>query len=268
MMSPEILISVLVVVGLVALFGWLLSLQENNVNAVDSLWSIFFLFSALVVIATADQINGKNLLIFCLIAIWAIRLSAFLTFRNWGKAEDRRYSAIREKYNPGFRYKSFFIIYLFQAVLATVIFTGLAPGLSMPLEFRWFDLIAVSIALGGIIFEAVADWQLQNFKMKNSDSKAVMNQGLWGLSRHPNYFGEFMFWWGMFFMIVSTAYWWVMISPLIMTFLLLKFSGVSLMEKDIDSRRPEYAQYVRNTPAFFPRLSGFISNNKQAGQTL
>ena len=264
----DIYIMVLPVFGMIALIGWLMSLPRNNVNAVDSLWSVFFLAAALAVISTNSVLSDKNLLVFCLIAIWSIRLSAYLTYRNWGKDEDRRYAAIRTKYNPGFRFKSFFIIYLFQAVLASVIFMGLAPGLSEPMALRWFDIIAVSIAIAGILYESVADWQLLNFKMKAKHSQAVMKTGLWGLSRHPNYFGEFLYWWGMFLIIISSENVWVVLSPLIMTFLLLKVSGVSLMEKDIDNRRPEYAQYMRNTPAFFPKITGLISNNKQAGQVL
>ncbi len=268
----DIYLLVLPTVLVLAVIGWLISLPENNVNAVDSFWSMFFLASALVVIAATSELTGKNLLIFCLVAVWALRLSVFLTFRNWGKDEDRRYQAIRANNNPGFRYKSFYIIYLFQALLASVIFMGLAPGLVEPVEFRWFDLIAISLAVTGIVYESIADWQMLQFKSRNNRSNAVMSDGLWGLSRHPNYFGEFLFWWGMFLAIVSIQHLWVVISPLIMTVLLLKVSGVSLMEKDIKTRRPEYAKYIENTPAFFPRFSSVFSSHKlkhkEAGQAL
>jgi len=103
------------------------------------------------------------------------------------------------------------------------------------------------------MFEAVSDWQLARFKADLANHGRVMNRGLWAYSRHPNYFGETLIWWGLFVIALATPYgWWALISPVVITFLLLKVSGVTLLEKDIVERRPEYREYLETTSAFIP----------------
>ena len=255
------------IIFLLALFGWGISLVQKNVNAVDTIWSLFFFSGAVVVMGNASAVSPQSLLVFVLITIWSIRLSAFLTVRNWGKPEDRRYQAFRKKYSPYFEFRSLLIVYLLQAMIASVIFIGVIPGLFLHAPLGWLDLVGVLFAASGIIIEAVADWQLYRFKKNESSETAVLNNGLWALSRHPNYFGEFLFWWGLFIVIFSPSYLWVIISPVIMTLLLLKVSGVSLMEKSITHHKPEYEQYIRTTPVFFPRINLFAKDKQQHGET-
>jgi steroid 5-alpha reductase family enzyme len=104
----------------------------------------------------------------------------------------------------------------------------------------------------GIVFESIADLQLARFKSNPNNRGHVMDRGLWRYSRHPNYFGEFVIWWGAYAIALGTGAWWTIVSPLIMSFLLLRFSGVTLLEKDIGDRRPDYAAYRQRTNAFFP----------------
>jgi len=116
------------------------------------------------------------------------------------------------------------------------------------------DYIAFALWVFGMFFEAVSDRQLARFKASSDNRGKVLDSGLWRYSRHPNYFGEFCIWWAFFLFAVSSGYWWSIVSPLLMTVLLLKVSGVSLLESTISDRRPEYADYRKKTNAFFPWL--------------
>lgn len=240
---------------ILAVIGWLIGLYQNKVNAVDVIWSLFFLAAATITLTLSTESSVMNMVIFGLLALWSLRLAGFLIWRNWNKPEDRRYQVIRANNSPGFAFKSLYIVYLLQAFIAAIIFFGVFPGLSQWLDFQILDLFGISIALIGILIESIADQQLARFKKQQTQPSQVMDQGLWAYSRHPNYFGEFLFWWGLFLIIVESSWLWAIVSPLIMTILLLKVSGVGLMEKGIEDRRPAYAAYIKNTPAFFPRLT-------------
>jgi steroid 5-alpha reductase family enzyme len=122
-----------------------------------------------------------------------------------------------------------------------------------PAKWTWCDGLGLFLWMIGFVFEATADWQLTQFKKDPSNKGKVMNRGLWKYSRHPNYFGESLVWWGFFVIVLSSpAFWWTIISPATITFLLLRVSGVRLLERTIQKRRPEYEAYIRNTSAFFP----------------
>jgi steroid 5-alpha reductase family enzyme len=122
-----------------------------------------------------------------------------------------------------------------------------------PAHFTGLDILGFLVWVAGFSFEAVADWQLARFKADPANRGKVMNRGLWGYSRHPNYFGETLIWWGLFLIALATPLgWWAIISPVVITFLLLKVSGVVLLEKDIAERRPEYLEYLKTTSAFIP----------------
>ena len=190
-----------------------------------------------------------------MVALWALRLAIHLTWRNWGEPEDRRYQEIRKKYSPNFEFKSLFIIFVFQAVLAAIISVPIVSvfGIqSASAKLGLVEYIAISVWLVGFIYESVADWQLAKFKSDNGNAKKVMDSGLWRNTRHPNYFGEFLIWWGFYLYAVSVAPWWIVLSPLLMSWLLLKFSGVVMLEETIVKRRPDYQAYIDKTNAFFP----------------
>ncbi len=230
---------------------WLISLVKKDVSIVDSLWSMLFLAAGIYVFVNSPVKSFGSMLLFILLLLWSARLSVFLTVRNWGEPEDRRYRVIRKNNSPHFEYKSLFIVFTLQVVIAWVIFIGLLPGLYMPSELGLQHIIGALVWLIGFAFESTADWQLHTFR-KNSAPGDVMQTGLWRYSRHPNYFGEFLIWWSFFLMTVSVATWWVIIAPLIMTVLLLKISGVGMMEDGITRRRPAYQQYIEKTSVFFP----------------
>ena len=231
---------------------WLVSLAKDDVSIVDSLWSLMFLLSAGVYAATASGTGPRTTLVLILVGVWAIRLSGYITWRNHGEPEDYRYRQIRRNNEPGFRFKSFYIVFGLQGLLAWMISLPLLVAISGQTALGWLDMIGVALWLVGFLFEAIGDFQLARFKADAHNQGKVMDAGLWRFTRHPNYFGNFTMWWGFYLIALSAGGVWTVISPLRMSFLLLKVSGVAMLEKDIGGLRPAYAEYMRSTNAFFP----------------
>lgn len=234
-----------------ALSGWGISVLRHNVTIVDSLWSLF-VFGAALTFALTGPTGPRASLVLTLAAIWALRLTGYLTWRNHGQPEDRRYRAIRERNEPGFRWKSLYLVFGLQAALAAIIALPLLGAIAAPRPLGILDAIGVLLWLTGFAFEAIGDWQLARFKADPRHRGRVMAGGLWRYTRHPNYFGECCLWWGFFVIALAGGAWWSLVSPLLMTVLLLKISGVALLERDIAERRPEYRDYAMRTPAFLP----------------
>jgi steroid 5-alpha reductase family enzyme len=184
--------------------------------------------------------------------LWAVRLAAYVSWRNWGHGEDRRYQAIRARNGPSFPLTSLVYVFFLQALLAWLVSLPFLAVLARPGAWSALDAIGAAIAGFGFFFEAVGDQQLAAFKRDPANRGKVMDRGVWRYSRHPNYFGECCVWWGFFVMAVPAGGWWSIVSPLVMTGLLLKVSGVALLEKDIGERRPAYRDYIARTNAFFP----------------
>jgi steroid 5-alpha reductase family enzyme len=245
-------LSALPVLLVAATFTWLLSLPLRNVAIVDSLWSLM-LFAAGVVYALGSDPRAPRLsLVLWLLALWAVRLAVFITARNAGHGEDRRYQAIRARNQPYFAVKSLYLVFGLQALLAWVISLPLMGAFASIQPVGWLDYLGVLLWLVGFVFEAGGDWQLARFRRDPANAGAVMNRGFWRYTRHPNYFGEFCIWWGFWCMALSAGAWWALPGPVLMTWLLLRVSGVRLLESDIGNRRPQYADYVLKTNAFFP----------------
>lgn len=184
---------------------------------------------------------------------WALRLSLHITVRNWGHGEDRRYRKIRCDHGRGFDFKSLYIVFVPQALLAWIISLPLLGTMLGSVAPGWRDLPGAFLWLAGFGIEATADRQLMHFRSDPAHRGEVMDRGLWRYSRHPNYFGECCLWWGFYLMALAAGAWWAIISPLVMTVLLLRVSGVTLLERDIAERRPAYRDYVSRTSAFFLR---------------
>lgn len=236
----------------VAAVFWVLSVFRRDVSIVDSLWSLMFLLAALVYGTTLETAGSRSMLILSLVTLWAVRLSAYITHRNWGAGEDRRYQAIRRNNQPGFAWKSLYMVFGLQAVLAWLISAPLMAAQAGARPLGLLDGIGVALWLTGFLFETIADAQLARFKSDPANRGRLMDRGLWRYSRHPNYFGEACVWWGFYLIAVAAGGWWTIFAPLIMTVLLLKVSGVALLERDLVQRRPEYRAYMRQTNAFIP----------------
>ncbi len=244
--------------GLAAAIGlgaltWLASLVQGDVSLVDRVWS--FIIAAPVaayawVLPPAGDARFSVLAV--LLVLWAVRLAAYVSWRNWGHGEDRRYQAIRARNEPNFPLKSFYLIFVLQAVLAWLVSTPFLAVLARPVPWTALDAIGAALAAFGLVFETLGDQQLASFKADPTNRGKVMDRGVWRYTRHPNYFGECCLWWGFFLVALSCGGWWSVVSPLVMTGLLLKVSGVALLEKDIGERRPAYREYIRRTNAFFP----------------
>lgn len=246
-----------VVLSLVAIVLWLASRIKNDVGIVDSFWSLMILFAGIsffvfYTFIDRDSIAERQALVLLLLSVWAVRLSAHITWRNWGHEEDSRYQTIRQNNQPGFEFKSLYIVFLLQAFLALIVSLPLMSVFSSDATINTLDYFAFALWSFGMFFETVGDLQLAGFKSVQSNRGKVLNSGLWYFTRHPNYFGEFCIWWAFYLFAIASGYWWSMISPLLMTVLLLKVSGVSLLESTIEERRPGYADYRRSTSAFFP----------------
>ena len=245
--SFSVLIPMLIVGGVF----WIISLIKKDVSVVDSLWSLFFIIAVLAVFNNLEVISDRAMLVLLLVTIWGLRLSIYITLRHWGHEEDHRYQTIRKNNQPGFAYKSLYMIFAFQALVAWVVALPLFYAMNSSVPLNMLDGLAVVLWLVGMFFETVSDYQLYQFK-KNPDNKGkILTQGLWKYSRHPNYFGEFLVWWGFFVFALSNEGYLSIISPLLMTFLLLKFSGVNLLEQTMKAR-PGYEHYMQNTNAFIP----------------
>lgn len=231
---------------------WLISLVRRDISIVDSLWPLMFLLAAVAYTLCLAETGPRTALVLVLVGAWAIRLFAYITLRNWGEAEDRRYQAIRAKNEPNFAFKSIYIVSGLQGVIAWIVSLPLLAAIASPASVNSLDYIGIALWTVGMIFEAGGDYQLARFKADPANQGQVLDSGLWRYSRHPNYFGNACIWWGLGLIAVAGGGWWSIVSPVVMTFLLLKVSGVSLLEQDIGERRPTYADYIARTSAFIP----------------
>ena len=236
-----------------ALFAlWLVSLARRDASIVDPFWSTGFAGVAWVGLATCGGPSPRSWLVAALTTVWALRLSGHLFLRNRGHGEDFRYQAMRRRHGARFPLVSLFSVFLLQGAILWVVSLPLQVAMARgggPLG--WVDALGAALWAIGFAFEAVADRKLTRFRSDPANRGKVLRRGLWALTRHPNYFGDALLWWGLAAFALPLAPWTV-VSPVLMTFLLVKVSGVALLEKDIAERRPEYRDYLKTTNAFLP----------------
>lgn len=237
-----------------AFIFWLISLTRNDVSVVDSLWPLFFIITCLYYVSQIETLSSRAQLLIIMVILWGVRLSSYITIRHWGHEEDHRYKTIRNNNNPGFEYKSLYLIFIFQTLVAWIIALPLFYGVNSNAMLSWLDAIGITLWFIGLFFEGIGDYQLWKFKRDATTKGKILTTGLWQYTRHPNYFGEFLIWWGYFFIAINSESYWIMISPLLMSFLLLKFSGVVHLENTMKIR-PGYKDYMQNTNAFVPGFS-------------
>ena len=252
MMADYLVLISLGAVAALMLFVWTASLIWRDASIVDRYWGMCFVVVALVCVLVAP--SPRAWLLFILCAIWGIRLSIYLTIRNWGEGEDYRYVAMRERHGAKFPIVSLFTVFGLQGALSWFI--------SLPFQIAamnsgeiltWIDYIGAGIWFIGFAFESIGDWQLRRFKSDPANAGKVMDRGLWRYTRHPNYFGDAVLWWG-FYIIACAAPSGVftLLSPVVMTFLLVKVSGAALLERGLKRTKPKYADYIERTSAFIP----------------
>ncbi len=252
MFHPDSFLAGFAVILAVALATWCVSLYKRDVSIVDSVWPLLFIAAAATYAATVPHPGPRTTLVLALVGIWGFRLAGHLTWRNWGEAEDRRYRKIRRHNEPHFALKSLYLSFGLQGALAWIISLPLLAAIAAPGEITMLDGAGIVLWAVGFGFESVADWQLARFKSLPANRDQVMDRGLWHYTRHPNYFGDCCTWWGLYLIALAAGAWWSLPGPLLMSLLLLRVSGVALLEKDIGERRPAYRQYMLRTNAFFP----------------
>lgn len=230
---------------------WLVSLLIRDAGIADVAWGLAF-----TVIAWTSYLAGEGsdpmLVAAALTTLWGLRLAVHIGRRNRGHDEDRRYGKMREKHG-NFWLWSLFGVFLLQGFLALVVSAPLQSLGAQGEAIGWLSWAGVAVFAVGLFFETVGDAQLTAFKKDPESEGQVMDRGLWKYTRHPNYFGDVTVWWGLWVVAVgSGAAWWTLIGPVVMTFFILRVSGVVMLESDMSSRRPGYEEYVRRTSAFIP----------------
>lgn len=233
---------------------WLLSLYLKNSSIVDIFWGTgFFLSYWITAWSIGENLPIRAILLGALTTIWGLRLSVYIFLRNHGQPEDFRYAAWRKEAGSAWWWRSFFKVFLLQGVILWIVATPLLitqAGDDTPLNL--LDLVGALVWLTGFVFEAGGDWQLSRFKANPANKGKLLTSGLWSLTRHPNYFGDAAQWWGFYLISLSNGGWWTIFSPVIMTFLLMKVSGVAMLERTLTKTKPGYEEYIARTSEFFP----------------
>ena len=251
----DVFLTAAIVIACQMIFLWLLSIPLRNVSIVDIGWGIGFV---LVAWLATPVTGGPSIILKLLVTAWGLRLAWYLWLRNHGKPEDYRYVAMREKQGSSFVWSSLLRVFALQGIIMWIVALPImAAGARSAAEPCWILTgTGCSLWLVGMFFEVVGDWQLAKFKSNPENHGKVMDSGLWMYTRHQNYFGEFLLWWCHWFVCLGVSdwlqTWWTIISPLLMSFLLLKVSGVALLENSMRQRSPEYASYIHRTSVFFP----------------
>ncbi len=250
---------------------FLLALVRRDNSIVDIAWGPGFIMLALISLshsAAGSAPPARAVLVTILVAVWGVRLALHILIRKWGRGEDFRYAKWRREWGRRVVPRSFLQIFMLQgAIMSVVAWTVVltnsrtGPGLGL------LDLAGGVLWLKGFIWEAAGDAQLRRFKLDPANRGRVMDRGLWRFTRHPNYFGEALMWWGI--AVIGLAVpggWQGLVSPLILTFLLLRVSGVRMLEKALVDRRPGYADYLRRTSTFIPWFPKRPGAGTQSGE--
>ncbi|MHB8194024.1 MAG: DUF1295 domain-containing protein [Bellilinea sp.] len=233
---------------------WLLSLRMKNASIVDIFWGTGFVLSGWLYFAlTPDGFLLRKLLIAALVTIWGLRLSIHILLRNWGKPEDFRYQKWREENGDKWWWQSLFKVFFLQGLLLWIISIPLLAAQLRPNpdHLTFLDFLGLGLWLVGFFFESVGDFQLSRFKANPDNKGKVLDSGVWRFTRHPNYFGDSAQWWGYYLIAAAAGGWWSIFSPILMTYLLLRVSGVALLEKMLETR-PAYKEYIDRTSPFIP----------------
>jgi len=234
---------------------WLVSLPLRNASIVDLIWGLGFVLVAWAVRLTVDGNNARQWLLVGMVTLWGLRLSAYLTWRNHGNGEDYRYKAMRKHWGPRFWWVSLLTVFALQGILMWTVSLSVQLG-QVPDDPGLGVLAAIGVVVWavGLTFEGVGDAQLARFKADPANAGTVMDQGLWRYTRHPNYFGDCCVWWGITLVAIESGLGAVgIIGAVVMTVLLRRVSGVTLLEKSLKKRRAGYEEYIARTSPFIPR---------------
>jgi steroid 5-alpha reductase family enzyme len=233
---------------------WVLSVVRHDASVIDPFWGLGFIAAAAAYLLLTEGHLGRALLVLGLTCAWGLRLAIHLFVRNRGKGEDPRYQAMRAKRPDTFWWYSYAQVFVLQAILLWLVAAPLAAagGGAEPARFVALDYVGLGVWLVGFFFEVTADAQLVLFKRRPENKGKVLASGVWKYSRHPNYFGEALLWWGIWLIAAAAHGYWSVYGPVLITLLLLRVSGVTLLEKSLKESKPGYADYVARTSSFVP----------------
>jgi steroid 5-alpha reductase family enzyme len=232
---------------------FLLAMKKEDNSIVDIAWGLGFIGVTLLTFFLKEGWTTRQFIVSVMIFLWGMRLALHISIRKKGRGEDFRYAKWRHDWGRWFVLRSYFQIFMLQGVFLLVIAIPIMLINHSPREgLTWIDLFGIGVWCTGFFFEAVGDYQLKQFKRKPENKGKIITTGLWRYTRHPNYFGEVVMWWGIFLCALSVENGWIAIlSPLTITFLLLRVSGVTMLEKKYQGN-PEFEVYAKRTNAFFP----------------
>jgi steroid 5-alpha reductase family enzyme len=251
----DVIVGVAIGIVVVMVATWVVSLPLRNASIVDIVWGAGFVMVAWVARTIGDGNADRIDLLTAMVTIWGGRLALYLWWRNHGEGEDYRYRSMRRRHGDRFPVRSLVTVFGLQGVVMFVVSlpvqlaaTPASPGIG------WLAVAGVVLWGVGLFFETVGDAQLARFKADPANAGTVMDRGLWRYTRHPNYFGDFCVWWGIFLVAAeaSDARFGV-VGPALLSFMLLRVSGVAMLERGLVKRREGYADYMTRTATFFPR---------------
>lgn len=230
---------------------WIVSVVKKDAGVVDSVWGGGFV--ALGAAHAALATTPRSLLVAGLVGVWGLRLSWHLHRRNGGAPEDYRYAAMRGRWGPRFTWVSLGTVFLFQGTVMWLIAGPLFTASRGPAELGPWDAAGTLVFAVGWFFEVVGDRQLAAHRAAGGSGGRTLDTGLWRYTRHPNYFGDALVWWGLYLVGgLGAGAWWMFYAPALMTFFLLRVSGIPLLEARLMQTRSDYADYARRTSAFVP----------------
>jgi steroid 5-alpha reductase family enzyme len=251
----QIYIEALFIILILMSFLWIISIFIKNVSIVDFFWGLGFFITCTFYFLTTGGSDSRGILLLTMVAIWGLRLSFYIAWRNRGKGEDFRYREFRKKYGENrYWWISFFQTFLLQGLLMWMISAPLLGaqyyGHDKPVGI--IDYLGVLFWLIGFSFEAGGDFQLTKFRSNPDNKGKVLNTGFWKYTRHPNYFGDASVWWGYGIICISAGSYIPVFGAIMMTALIIKVSGVALLEKTLVVQKPQYKEYIEKTSAFIP----------------
>jgi steroid 5-alpha reductase family enzyme len=252
----DVLAATALVVVIIMALTWIVSLVLHDAGIAAIVWGVAFIAVTGTAALVGDGDDARCVLLFTLVAVWGLRLTVHIWLRNLGRPEDPRYQAMRQRAGSRFPVTSLVTVFGLQGLLIWVV--ALPAQLAMtptePIGLGTLAFVGIGLWGVGFFFETVGDAQLARFLSRPDSSDQVMDRGLWRYTRHPNYFGDFCVWWGIFAVAAETADGRCgVIGPVVMSVLLTQVSGVPLLERSIGRRRPGYVDYAARTAAFFPR---------------
>ena len=251
--SSFFLSSLVVFTAVTALFFIALKKKDNSV--LDVFWGLGFILVGVTSIIFSQNISRIGIIVFSMVTLWGSRLAYHIYKRNHGKGEDKRYQTFRKIWGTSFVLKSYLNLFLLQGLLLLIISISMINVIVFRNnDLTLLDTIGILIWIIGFLFEVIGDWQLRRFKNNLSNKGKILTEGLWRYTRHPNYFGEATMWWGIWLLGISTPIGIVtVISPILITILLVRISGVTMLEKHYEGDSA-YEKYKQRTSSFFPWL--------------